>query len=110
MKYIILLLFIVSQYFAQNNPDILEIKDLFDLFFKNKEYQIDKEIIKISIPLKMFHYSIKAILKGESEFNFRFNKSIDEEIKYEKIKEKTFDLNNFLNGDYDEPVVIINIQ
>ena len=110
MKYIILLLFIISQFCAQDNSDILEIKDLFDLFFQDKEYQINKEIIRISIPSKMVHYNIKAILKGKSEFNFRFNKSNDEEMKYIKIKEKSFDLNNHLNDDYDEPVVIINIQ
>ena len=99
MKYIILLLFLISKIVSQDKQDVLEIDDLYEILFKDKEYQIQNEIVNISIPHRLFKLNIRATFKGDSEFEFSINNTI-----FKDIKEETIILNDYLNIPSDDDV------
>ena len=76
MKYILLLLFLISKIVSEDTPDVLEIDDLYEILFNDKEYQIQNEIVNISIPNKILKLNIRATFKGDSEFEFSINNTI----------------------------------
>ena len=108
MKYIILFLFLISKIFSQDKPDVMEIDDLYEILFKDKEYQIQNEIVNISIPNRLLELNIRATFKGDSEFGFSINNTI-----FNHITEKTIILNEYLNNlsdDEEEMLLVIKFK
>ena len=97
MKYILLLLFLISKIVSEDKPDVLEIDDLYEILLNDKEYQIQNEIVIISIPNTLLKLNIRATFKGDSEFEFSINNTI-----FEKITEKTIILNDYLKDPSDD--------
>lgn len=109
MKYIILLLFIISKICSQEDPDYSIIEDIYKILIEKKEYKINKEITLLSIPfLIISSNNIKAKLTGESEFDFMINNKT-----FENKTEYSFTFNDFIQTSIineEEGVVIITLN
>ena len=98
MKYIILLLFLISQIYSQEE-DYFQIDDIYEILFHKKEYKITKEVTLVILPLTLISTNtIKANIKGDSEFSL-----IIKDKKLEDKKEYNFTFNDYLEtAIYDE--------
>ena len=93
MKHLIILLLVVSSIFTQDEPDQDEIQiisDLYDIFKKDMEIEIEEKNVVVMVPKNFLSHNITGKLKGDSEFNFTINNKT-----FEHQKEFTFKFNDY---------------